>query len=91
MAFVNTKPFLHLVMSYGEIARKWQYRMSIKRNLHIMAGSFQKVKASLSLFACYSFSGAAAPCSGAQGMYKLHAAAFALLPLYSVLHGTLWE
>ena len=29
MAFVNTKPFLHLVLSYGEIARKWQYRMSI--------------------------------------------------------------
>ena len=30
VAFVNTKPFLHLVLSYGEIARKWQYRMSIK-------------------------------------------------------------
>ena len=29
VAFVNTKPFLHLVLSYGEIARKWQYRMSI--------------------------------------------------------------
>ena len=31
----------------------------------------------------YSFGGAAAPCSGVQGMYKLHAAAFAhciLLP-----------
>ena len=31
----------------------------------------------------YRFSGAAAPCSGVQGMYKLHAAAFAqciLLP-----------
>ena len=32
---------------------------------------------------CYRFTGAAAPCSGVQGMYKLHAAAFAqciLLP-----------
>ena len=27
----------------------------------------------------YRFSGAAALCSGVQGMYKLHAAAFALL------------
>ena len=30
----------------------------------------------------YRFSGAAVPCSGVQGMYKLHAAAFALLPQY---------
>ena len=30
----------------------------------------------------YSFGGAAAPCSGVQGMYKLHAAAFA----HCILH-----
>ena len=34
VAFVNTKPFLHLVLSYGEIARKWQFRMSIKGNVY---------------------------------------------------------
>ena len=30
----------------------------------------------------YRFSGAAAPCSAVQGMYKLHAAVFPLLPQY---------
>ena len=32
----------------------------------------------------YRFSGAAAPCSGVQGMYKLHAAVFAQCQPYKM-------
>ena len=53
----------------------WQVAMTMKsvcvlRDL-VCSGILSVVKAG------YRFTGAAAPCSGVQGMYKLHAAAFA--------------
>ena len=42
VAFVNTKPFLHLVLSYGEMAREWQYRMSIKCKYMLISRSPNK-------------------------------------------------